>query len=134
MPYSTAERAQVRFYLGWSSAFYGTSDALEQAMDNISQSRPDDLALAQDLLVKIDGHDAKVDPRLDASTWATKTGSIEQRSAYAHETMNKRGKIFVQRLARIHDVAALGDFFGTGQSPNISPRAGGAGHFELAQG
>lgn len=103
-------------------------------MDNVSLSRPEDLALAQDLLVKIETIDDKIDPRLDASTWATETGSIKQRPAYSIKPMNDRGATFVERLARLLDVDVFGDFFGKAKSARTASLAGGAGYVELAQG
>ena len=81
--YSEAQRAEIRLYLGWPATFYESSDALEQAMTTIGTERPEDEANAIALLVKIAAHDDKITARLDASTWATRTGAIEQRAAYA---------------------------------------------------
>jgi hypothetical protein len=132
--YTASQRADIRLYLGWPATFYASSDALEQAMTTIGSSRPEDEANAIALLTKIADQDDKIQARLDASTWATKTGAIEQRAAYAHEVLRRRGRALVMRLASIHGVGTQSDFFGDKQPPYITRRQGNAGSYELVEG
>ncbi len=123
----------MRLYLGWPANYYARSDKLEQAMDNINNQRPEDEANARDLLTKIAEHDDKIQARLDASTWATKTGSIAQRAEYAHASMNRRGRILCSRLAGIFGLVIMRDFFGTREPSTVDNRLG-TPVYRLAEG
>lgn len=134
MAYTAEERAKIRLYLGWPAAFYETSDALEQSMDNISASRPQDEANARDLLGKIAALDTAIETMIEHAIKATKVGAIDQRANYQHHSAQKRGEVLVRRLANIHGVAPQGGFFTDRQAPHIDPRAGNAGSYELVEG
>lgn len=133
MAFTDQERADIRLFLGWPAAFYAASDRLEQAMDNISADRPNDEINARTILGQVATLDTAITDRLLVSTWATKTGSIQQRAEYAQEALNRRGRILCSRLAGIFGLVIQRDFFGTREPPYVDDRQGAPVYY-LAEG
>jgi len=114
MALSTAERAKIRMYMGWSSRFLQEDVALTQAMNSVD-NLPDVLALIQNPLAgSPPGYIAAledIDAKLVAAhgrTKANKVGSIEL-NREEFKQLYREGKRLTSRLATLLGTEVITD-------------------------
>lgn len=123
MALTDAERAKIRLYLGWSSRFFASDSALEQALNAID-GLPEALALIQNaidgsppgLLAALEDVDAKLvasHSRLKASV----VGSITLNQGELAE-LRREGKRLTSRLATLLGVEVVRDVW-SGRLPRV---------------
>lgn len=123
---TTAERASIRLYCGWSGRWRQTDSRLEQAMNALDMADDDTMAEVRTLLASL----ASVDTELvDAHKRikAAKLGSLELSQAGRRgdeiEVLRSEGRRFVGRLAATLGVEARQDVF-SGSLPRTVYRGG----------
>ena len=111
MAFSEAQRARVRYYLGWPEVFFRSVDAVGEALDIVG-GRPAAQAIVEELLAKLDALDEEIDTDVVRSSKAVQVGSVKLRGPYQLDAKNARGRELVQRLANILGVEPMGGVFG----------------------
>ena len=120
MAFTLAEKARIRMYLGWATAFFQTDTRLESAMVVLDEATEE---LAREQLGQCVSVDRKL---LDAeSRFAAKTvGSIVLPGADELSMLRSRGREAVGRIAAMLGVEVRHDVF-AGAGPNHALRPGG---------
>lgn len=119
-PLTSAERATIRFYCGWSARFRQTDSRLEQALNALDSGDDDTIAIVRTLLTKLTQVDADIEtarPLLQAA----KVGSIELQAVTQIGALRSEGRRYVGRLCALLGVEARQDVY-SGHAP--SARAG----------
>jgi hypothetical protein len=120
-PITSAQRAQIRYYLGWSARFHQTDSRLEQAMNAIDVGDVDTYnlivssisATPPGLLASL----TDVDSRISAAggaldrVKAMKVGSIELPGLQEIGVLRSQGRQFAGRLAALLGVEVRHDVF-----------------------
>jgi hypothetical protein len=131
---STAQKARVRFYLGWSARFHQFDSRLEQAMSSLEASSiedPDTLGqitnlLTSDppgLLAQLADVDARMAPAY-VRLKAKKIASIELPEDGEIAMLRSEGRRYVGRLAALLGVEVRQDVF-SGRLPRSFATARG---------
>lgn len=119
-PTTSAERASIRLYCGWSARFRQTDSRLEQSMNALDEGDDDTMAEVRLLLGKL----AQVDVDIEAARpllQAAKVGSIELQAVVQIGMLRSEGRRYVGRLAATLGVEVRQDVY-SGRGP--SGRAG----------
>jgi hypothetical protein len=109
MALSAAERASVRYYLGWPSRFYQTDSALEQAMAAVDND-PDAVALVQAQLTRCADVDTKLEGA-DTRQKLTRAEDITFAGPVEIAMLRQQGRQAVGRLAAVLGVAVRHDIY-----------------------
>lgn len=113
MALSEANKAKIRFYLGWPERFHQTDSSLEQAMLAID-TKPDAQTLIEAELTRLASIDTKIDDSANRFK-AMKVGSIELPGGLELGLLRSQGRAAVGRIASILGVNVRHDVFsGTG--------------------
>lgn len=131
MAFTAPQRSAIRQYLGYSSRFLQTDDALERAMDSVGGGGvPDDEARVLTYLTEA----ARVDAAIEAAESrlkAAQVGTIELNGAEI-EQLRDRGRQNVGRMARLFGVPVRGDAYSgalpTDQASSTGMYPGGGGY------
>jgi hypothetical protein len=115
VPFTPAERAKIRMYLGWSEKYRDYDTRLESEMDGVGNDVSADTGAAfnvRDILSKLQN----VVDLLESGTGnqtirAVKGGTVFQ-GPEEMKTYRTHGRTLVQRMAIIFNVAPRRDFFG----------------------
>lgn len=99
MALSSAERAQVRLYLGWPARFHQTDDRLEQAMNALA-STPDDETLIRADMARCAAAFTQLDAT-DTTGKAVGVGPIQLRVHYQMAAILKRGELAAGRIGAV---------------------------------
>jgi len=120
---TAAQRAQIRFYLGWSARFHQTDSALEQALNAVDAgddetygliTRATGDPLGTGLLASCVDIDTKL-LATDDELEVLKVGTIELDVMQKVGTLRSNGRKFAGRLAALLGVPVRHDVFsGTG--------------------
>ncbi len=124
-----AEKADIRFYLGWSDRFRQTDSRLEQAMLGIT-AEGETLVRAEIVACK------DIDTRLLDSLGrlkALKVGSIDLPGKNEIDELEKQGRRRVSRIASTLSVEVREDVFSSSSSSRFGSHGGpsGGGNYAL---
>lgn len=114
-PWTSTQKAQIRWYLGWSARFHQFDSRLEQAMSAIEGEEDD---ATHDLIVACLADLADIDTRLTDSYKRIKAravGSITLPSGDEMALLKGEGRRFVGQLAATLGVEVRHDVFGSGR-------------------
>ena len=110
-PFTSAQKANIRLYLGWSARFHQMDSGLEQAMSAIEGEADDS---THDQIVALLADIADIETRLTDAYGrlkAAKVGSIDLPGQTEVSVLRSEGRRFVAQLARILSVEVRGDPF-----------------------
>lgn len=108
---TTAQRMQVRMYLGWSERFHQTDSALEQAMNALDQSQSTDAeAQVISYLTELGTIDTSITAAY-VNLQATQVGSIKLDGPRQIAVLRGEGRRIVGRIASLLGVEVRHDSF-----------------------
>lgn len=117
MAFTTTQRAQIRYYLGYSDVSQGGApNRLERAMTNITSG-------AETIVASILTQLATVDASLTTVTSSSRAGIIEvdnggvkwaSNGMSASGALNQQGRMLCARLSSMFGVALAADVYGGG--------------------
>lgn len=117
MALSAANRADIRYFLGWPARWFQSDSRLEQAMNALDSLTAQDSGATETLVLACVTSAKAIDTAL-VTAWgrikALKVGSIDLPGAMEVETLRREGRRFVGRLAAILGVHPVADVFGSG--------------------
>lgn len=112
MALSTTERASIRRYLGWTTAFRQITPGLENAMERIAEV-PEDEAEVRSLLAQLTDIETRLNTGARDRLQASQVGSITLNAAEVYQ-LRAEGRRFVRQIAALLDVEILQNAFGGG--------------------
>lgn len=109
MPLTAAERADIRYFMGWPARFFQTSSLLEQAMSALD-GQPESLVLVQAAVTACKDIDTKL---IDAHgrLKAMKVGSIDLPGNREISSLRDEGRRWVGRLSATLGCPIMQDVF-----------------------
>lgn len=131
MALSATNKADIRFFLGWSARFHQSDSRLEMAMSAMDND-PEGSVLVLAEVEKCKDIDAKL---LDAHgrLKALKVGSIDLPGNREIETLEEQGRLSVGRIAQSLGVEVRHDVFGSSRPTAFASSDGmvGGGNYGL---
>jgi len=114
-PFTPAERAQIRMYLGWSDQFRDIDTRLESQMDTVGNRPEADVGAAanvRSILTKLANVDLSLESGMGNQTLNTVEGGTSFQGEKEMAAYRKHGRNLIQRLAIIFDVKPKRDYYG----------------------
>ena len=134
-PWTSAQKAKIRLFLGWSARFHQYDSRLEQAMSAIEGESDDS---THDLIVGFLASLDDIQTRLTSAysrIKAMKVGSIDLPGAMEMGLLKAEGRRFVGQLAATLGVEVRHDVFGSGRFNSFAGFDGlSGGGNEIKQG
>lgn len=114
-PFTLAERAKIRMYLGWSDQFRDMDTRLESQMDTVGNRPEADMGAAsnvRDILAKLANVDSALEGGLGNQTLKAVEGGTIFQGEEEMKAYRKHGRNLIQRMAIIFDVTPQRDYYG----------------------
>lgn len=131
MALTAVNKADIRYFLGWSARFHQSDSRLEQAMSAL-ETEPEAETLVLAAVDSCKDIDTKL---LDAHNRlkALKVGSIDLPGQLEVETLRREGRRHVSRIAATLGVEVRHDVFGSTKYRGFAGHGGiyGRGNYEL---
>ncbi len=111
MAFSSAEKTRIRMLLGWGARFWQLETRLENALEAVEQTLPDETASIQTILVSLTDIDTKITEAL-GTVGVTGVSSIHLDSDQGISHLRAEGRRLVEAIAVILQVAIKKNFYG----------------------
>lgn len=111
MAFTSAEKARIRMLLGWGSRFWQLDSRLENAMEAVEQTLPDETAQIQGILITLTAIDAKITDQLD-TVGVTQVDEIKLEGDQGLSHLRREGRRQVEAIATILQIGIKKNFYG----------------------
>lgn len=111
MAFTDAEKSRIRMLLGWGARFWQLETRLENAMEAVEQTLPEETALIQAHLTALTAIDTKITEALDTAG-VTGVSSIKLDSDQGISHFKAEGRRRVEAIASILQVPIKKNFYG----------------------
>jgi|SRR5579859_6660285 len=114
MPFSDAEKAAIRQYLGFSELFHDLDPRLEGQMNDLGSRAPDAVTRVQANLTALANIDTRLAGALD-NLDLTKAEDIEFLGPKQLEAIRDQGRMLIQQIAITFELKPKRDYYATGE-------------------
>src|ERR1041384_3041710 len=111
MAFSSTEKTRIRMLLGWGARFWQLETRLENAMEAVEQTLPDDTAKIQAILVQLTDIDAKITDAL-GTVGVTGADTIHLQADQGISHLRAEGRRLVETIAVILQVNIKKNYYG----------------------
>ena len=111
MAFTSTEKTRIRMLLGWGARFWQLETRLENAMDAVETTLPDETAQIQSILVLLTDIDTKLTDAL-GTVGVTAVSSIHLDSDQGINHLRSEGRRLVEAIAAILQVFIKRNYYG----------------------
>lgn len=111
MAFTATEKTRIRMLLGWGARFWQLETRLENAMDAVEQTLPDEQAKIQAILVQLTDIDTKITDAL-GTVGVTGVSSIHLDSDQGLSHLRAEGRRLVEAIGTILQVFIKKNYYG----------------------
>lgn len=111
MAFTSAEKMRIRKLLGWGARFWQLETRLEQSMNAVEQTLPDETAEIQSILTQLTVIDGQITSALDTAG-VTAVSSIHLDSDQGISHFRSEGRRLVEAIATILQVNIKKNYYG----------------------
>jgi len=111
MPFTSTEKAKIRELLGWGARFWQLETRLENAMEAVEETLPEETALIQGIIVQLADIDAKITDALGTvGVFKVDTIGLDSDQGISH--LKNEGRRLVEAIATILQVPIKRNYYG----------------------
>lgn len=111
MPFTETEKSRIRMLLGWGARFWQLETRLENAMEAVSTTLPEETSRIQTILTALTSIDTKITEALDTAG-VTGVSSIKLDSDQGISHFRAEGRRMVEAIASILQVDIKKNYYG----------------------
>lgn len=115
MPLSETEKTRIRMLLGWGARFWQLETRLENAMEAVSSTLPEETSKIQAILVLLTDIDTKITEAL-GTVGVTGVSSIKLDSDQGLSHLRREGKRLVEAIATVLQTEIKQNYYSQGMT------------------
>lgn len=113
MPFTSTEKSRIRMLLGWGARFWQLETRLENAMEAVEQTLPDETTRIQTILTQLTDIDTKITDAL-GTVGVTGVSAIHLDSDQGIGHLRSEGRRLVEAIAIILQVPIKKNYYSGG--------------------
>lgn len=121
MPFSETEKSRIRMLLGWGARFWQLETRLENAIDAVNTTLPEEVTRIQTILTQLTDIDTKITDAL-GTVGVTGVSAIKLDSDQGISHLRSEGRRLVEAIAAILQVPIKRNYYGGGMTGGYMPQ------------